>query len=295
MEINRLSFITGIERLSMGKIILDKEYSREFKLVDNSIISLSSTVGLVRNMQQDCMAVSKNGNYLMLLVADGMGGMYDGERASYLTAKIIKDFFENEEEQYLRIMDDILLNEVMKILINEITLRIGDYSGTTLSLAIILDDITYLVNIGDSRIYTLKNGIMNLETSDDSLGFERYNPKNMIDRDKLRFYRYNNIITNSIIKGTDVKINICEIDNRNYDMLCLTTDGINDILREEEIEMMVSTGKRAYEITELSKSREIDRVSIEDTDIYKNSDFGSIVKPGMDNASAIIYRKKIKR
>ena len=39
MDKNKISFITGIQKISLGRIILDKEYSKNFKLLDGSEIS----------------------------------------------------------------------------------------------------------------------------------------------------------------------------------------------------------------------------------------------------------------
>ena len=295
MDKNKISFITGIQKISLGRIILDKEYSKNFKLLDGSEISLSSTIGLDREYQQDSIAVALNDNYKMMLVADGMGGMYNGEEASYYTAQAIKKFFLNEEKKYLRILDIVLLEEVIYLLIDEITRRINSESGTTLSLAIVIDDRTYIVNIGDSRIYSIKNGILRLETFDDSEGFFRYKPKNSYDRDKLRFYRYNNIVTNSIIRDAPINLKIMEIENNSYDSLCLMTDGVSDILREEEIRNLLLTDDSAYKMTELSKYHEVDMVKVSDADMYKNFDFLSRIRPGKDNASVVVYKKKLVR
>lgn len=288
-----ISFMTGIDMVVDNKLVLDKEYSKKFKLVDDSEITVSSTVGLVRDHQEDSLAIATKGEYKMFLVADGMGGHKAGEIASYYTAKIIKNFFEHEDEIYLRILDDVLLNEVIYLLIDEITRKMSSESGTTLSLALVLDDRTYLVNIGDSRIYTFKDKELVLQTFDDSEAFIRYNPKSANLRDKLRFYRFNNWVTNGIIKNAIVDVNIKEISNDSYDILCLMTDGVSDILKESEIAECFSKNNPSYELTELSKNHDIDRVSIEDTDIYKDYDFVNQIDPGKDNASAIVYKKKV--
>ena len=46
-------------------------------------------------------------------------------------------------------------------------------------------------------------------------------------------------------------------------------------------------------MTELSKNHVVDKVSIEDTDIYKDYDFVRQIEPGKDNASAIVYKKRV--
>ena len=152
----------------------------------------------------------------------------------------------------------------------------------------VLDDVTYIVNIGDSRIYSLNNNTFRFITKDDSEGFDRFNPRNRQDRDKLRFYRYNNLITNCIMKNALIKLNIKEIYNDKYDSLCILTDGVSDILKEKEIKECLKKEKSAYLLTELSKYHQIEvNKEIEnDTDDYLKK-----IYPGCDNASAIVYKK----
>ena len=208
---DNLVFMTDMKIIDNKKIVLDKEYSQVFKLSDNSEISISSTVGLTRCEQEDSLLVITKGKYILMLVADGMGGLNNGEGASYSLVNTIKKYFSYEKEEYLRILDDILLEEVMYLIIEDVVSKIRCDSGTTLSMALVLDDVTYIVNIGDSRIYSLNNNTLRFITKDDSEGFDRFNPRNRQDRDKLRFYRYNNLITNCIMKNALIKLNIKEI------------------------------------------------------------------------------------
>ena len=285
MGVINLSFLTKKEELTNGRIFLDKEYCREFRLNDDSIISLSSTVGLIRDSQQDSMAISVNDDYLLLLLADGMGGTYSGEVASYYTTKIIKDFFEYEDSENLKMIDEISLNEVLYTIIYEINRKIPYNSGSTLSFALITPYDTYLINIGDSRIYSVKNNMMKLESYDDSVSFEKYKPLNYNDRDKLRFYKNNNQITNCIMKGSFPRIRVKRIDNNSYDMLCLLSDGVSDILTELKIRESLLNDNSAYLLTELSKTENSENYELDDDNFF------SSITSGKDNASSIVYKK----
>lgn len=285
MGVINLSFLTKREELLDDRILLEKEYSKEFRLKDQSIISLSSTVGLIRDNQQDSMAISVNDDYLLLLLADGMGGGYLGEVASYYTTKIIKDFFEYEDRENLKKIDEESLTEVLYTVIYEINRRIPYNSGTTLSFALITPDSTYLINIGDSRIYSLKDDLMKLESYDDSVSFEKYRPLNDYERDKLRFYKNNNQITNCIMKGSFPRIRVKKIDNNSYDILCLLSDGISDILSEFKICECLFNNNSAYLLTELSKTENSENYELDDDNFF------SSITLGKDNASSIVYKK----
>jgi len=265
-----LSFITNKEKLNDGKIILEKEYSKNFKLIDDSIISISSTTGLIKDNQQDSIAISINENYILLLLADGIGGLHNGEIASYYTTKIIKDFFEYEDKENLENLDEQILTEVLYTIVYEINRNIPYDSGSTLSFALICPEKTFIINIGDSRIYTTKNNEINLESYDDSLAFDIYQPKNTKERERLRFYKKNNQITNFIMKGNIPKIRVKKIDNINYDILCLLTDGVSDILTENQIRDCLYQKDSAYLLTELSKHNNYEYLFLKIKISFKN-------------------------
>ena len=58
---DNLVFMTDMKIVDNKKIVLDKEYSKVFKLSDNSEISISSTVGLTRREQEDSLLVITKG------------------------------------------------------------------------------------------------------------------------------------------------------------------------------------------------------------------------------------------
>ncbi len=283
-----LSYITKAKTFQDGHFVLEKDYSKKFRLKDGSSIEVASTVGLIRENQQDSLAISINDNFKLLLLADGMGGMKEGEKASYYTVKIIKDLFEYENGEYLNNITKEKLQEVLFNIVYEIKHYLGDQSGTTLVFALICKDKTYVVSIGDSRIYTIEDGVINLITYDDSVSFEQFRPFTSYERDRLRFYVHNNRITNSIDKYTIPRINVSELDNYRYDTICLMSDGISDLLQENTIRECLVNKNSASNLIKLTKSGPIPYNE------YPSSTFYDYLNLGKDNASTIVYKKKRK-
>mgnify|MGYP003305065126 CR=1 FL=1 len=100
---NKISYITPKIEFLSKKIILDESYSQEFQLSDGNYIEVASDIGKRKN-QQDSLTIAENNGYVLLLVADGVGGFENGELASYTTANIINKWFMSEYEDTLKIL-----------------------------------------------------------------------------------------------------------------------------------------------------------------------------------------------
>lgn len=286
MKINKLSFITPIEKIADKKIVLQKSYTLDYQLPKGISLSIASNIGN-RDSQQDCIAITSNGKYTLLLVSDGIGGMEEGEQASYSTAKIIKKWLETEEKEVLKKLNEKTLEDILNALMYLISTNIPKLSGATLNMSIICPDKTLIVNIGDSRTYTIKNGKITLRTKDDSLVFKKFNPQTETDRNRLRFHKDNNILTNSITRDAFPTIRITSIKNEDYDIICHVTDGVTDFLPEHLISSYSKLSNPASVLV---------RKSTKGIPIYNYTDDKELkkcIEPGEDNATAIVYTKKL--
>lgn len=286
MRGQKISFFTPYEYFDKNKLMLSKSYSQKLKINNNDIIYIASNYGR-RDNQQDCIAIAQNNEYLLLLVADGMGGLSNGEIASYITAKIIKKWFETEDIKSLKYLDEKTFEDVLNALIYLISNKLPEESGSTLNMSIIGPTKTLIANVGDSRTYIVKDNKIILKTTDDSLVFYKYKPTTSEQRDKLRFHKKNNIITNSIAKHIFPNIKITSIDNKEYDIICHLTDGITDFLTEKEIDFYLEKNNPAHKLVKTSITKEPISSNI------KDKNFNSKIYPGSDNSSAIVYSKKL--
>lgn len=285
MKVNKISFITPIKELYEKTIVLEKKYSQKFKLSNGTELSLCSDQGKRKN-QEDCIAIAEKNEYLLLLVADGMGGMSHGEIASYTTAKIIKKWLDSEDKNSLKLLDAKNLEDVLNALMYIISINIPINSGSTLNMSIIGPNETLIANVGDSRTYIIKDGKLSLVTKDDSVVFKKYNPQTTEEREKLRFHKKNNIITNAINKNAFSNIKITTLNNNDYDVLCHLTDGVSDFLSESLIQTYIQGDNPASLLVNNSTK------GIPINSDYIDDEFRNQIYPGEDNATAIVYTKK---
>lgn len=135
-------------------------------------------IGSTRKNNQDSFCVlrgrgSAQGNVLMAVVCDGMGGLYKGEVASGTVVTAFSDWFTNDlplriRECSMRQMADIWMEMLYGL--NE---RLRDYGrmrdiqvGTTFSGLFLMGTQYLWVHVGDSRIYLLREGDMRQLTTD---------------------------------------------------------------------------------------------------------------------------------
>ncbi len=132
------------------------------------IASASTDIGIVKKTNQDSAAVkgiTVDGKKCVLgILCDGVGGLQMGEIAS---ATMVRAFARWMTERMPYLAADGITEEVIKnewaALISEYNDKIMAYGrehkaslGTTLAVLLLVDDKYYIVNIGDSRVYEIR-------------------------------------------------------------------------------------------------------------------------------------------
>ena len=90
------------------------------------------------------------------ILADGMGGMENGKRASETASQVFLEAYKSSVDEFCDIKSQLLyaVNEA-----NEAVKKI-DGAGTTLCAVVIKDWLLHWVSVGDSRIYLYRNGTL---------------------------------------------------------------------------------------------------------------------------------------
>lgn len=258
----------------------------------------------VREMQQDAVLIMKHPSiqdFNMMVVADGMGGEENGEKASKTTIEEISKWFENIDETYMIDGDVKSLKEEMNRKIRDISIKVHDKypdGGTTLVCAIIKDGEAIIANVGDSRAYKIKDRKIKRITEDHSWAkviYEKKYKEEGFKLDDMRFFKKSNLIYQNIgLKN--VKPDFYYLKSSEYDALLLCSDGVYGILGANGIKKVFADDKVPKE----KKASELVRVSTNyDPKYYKysrakeyvvsNEQFDDSNEPAKDNASTAIY------
>lgn len=194
-------------------------------------VSMATDIGLVRSLNEDSMLVLDNHTYI---VADGMGGHAAGEVASKLlvdtAAEILssKGFFDESglkhvvEETNSRILAKTENNENMKGM------------GTTATMLHIEGNTGFWAHVGDSRIYILRNGILEQVTRDHSLVSDLVS-NGSITPEEAKTHPKKNLLMRAVGVDEDVVIDTGVLPLNPGDRLLLCTDGLTNMVDTAEI------------------------------------------------------------
>lgn len=197
----------------------------------------ATDVGKVRKVNQDTVFCSTEpvGNLPNLfIVADGMGGHKAGDLASRLTVETVVDMVQSLEDS-----DPITLMGRAIHRANEVVLgkarEAEEFNGmgTTVVVSCIKDGMLYVANVGDSRLYVINKEISQI-TRDHSL-VEELVSMGQLDRKEARTNKNKNIITRAVGGMKVVMVDYFEIQLEEKDMILMCTDGLTNMVEDEEI------------------------------------------------------------
>ena len=187
--------------------------------------------GRVRDTNEDSALAKINafGNVL-LIVADGMGGAAKGE---YASNKVVKTF----ETEFLNLEKELVTEKQITKWINKNIVKINkqifakankdkEYHGmgTTLSLCMIVKDLLVTAQIGDSRIYEIKDNKL-VQISDDQTYAAYLLHENKISPEEAKIHKDRHKLTNAL--GTKSVVNV-DIKSFPYEgeKILLCSDGL---------------------------------------------------------------------
>ena len=201
---------------------------------------------MIRSGNEDNFAVDANGARGIFIVADGMGGHAAGEVASEMAVQIIQRELShvvdlgNEEVQRLvaatlrkanRAIHDRTLTEVDK-----------QGMGTTASVLLVSGTRYLIGQVGDSRIYLMRDGTLSQLTKDHSYVQEQVDA-GFLTPEQARYHPYSNVITRCVGASPDVEPDTYRGEMRNGDIFLVASDGLTGMVDDRRLGQLL--GSRA--------------------------------------------------
>lgn len=196
--------------------------------------------GLMRENNEDSFIVEESDRFSLYAVADGMGGHKAGEVASSIAIDTVKEIFKkncgkNDFKAPSFIIESI---EAANGRIRKEALNKEECSGmgTTISMAVVdlLLNIAYIGNVGDSRVYILRNDEITQITEDHTYVNELLK-EGKITPEEAKHHPKRNVITRAVGSEEYVQADIFEIELFDNDVILLCTDGLTTHLTDEKI------------------------------------------------------------
>ncbi|MBR4864901.1 MAG: Stp1/IreP family PP2C-type Ser/Thr phosphatase [Oscillospiraceae bacterium] len=197
--------------------------------------------GCVRTQNQDAYQLETlNKNTLLCVVCDGMGGAKSGNVASSLAVDV---FAQEVKRSWKSDMKQDELDQMLQGAVKLANFTVFDQSkqfdefsgmGTTLVAVLVHGKYATIVNVGDSRCYCVHKDGVSLLTTDHSV-VQLMIQRGELTPDQARSFPGKNLITRAIGTETVVTPDIFHKKLENNDCLLLCTDGLSNLVDEQEI------------------------------------------------------------
>lgn len=199
-----------------------------------------SDIGRTRDKNQDAFYISKENELQLYIVADGMGGHRCGELASSMALEIVKESFLNSVEKLnkknnvIRLIKESIEKANINIYLKSLEREEWKGMGTTITLAYIFKDRILIGHVGDSRAYIVEDGILRQLTEDHSYINELIK-NGTITKEEAKSHPKKNMITRAVGSSSTIEVDIIEEKYKLGDTLIICSDGLFNMLDEDEI------------------------------------------------------------
>jgi len=215
-----------------------------------------SDVGLKRKNNEDYFAMDNSTG--LYIVADGMGGHLAGEVASRVCVQIIQknvNNWININSPATEIFDfpDMTLSErgnylsssikLANRVIYEMSQEYTEYKGmgTTIVILAVMPSTIIAANVGDSRIYLIRGDSMEPLSKEHSMVAEQLEI-GLISEEEAKVSPLRHILTRNLGSSDTVDPDVFEIEHINNDRFLLCTDGLTDLVSDNEILRIIKNG-----------------------------------------------------
>lgn len=205
--------------------------------------------GRLRSHNEDCIVLQPEIGLVVL--ADGMGGHNAGEVASRVAVDVVVRHCVNalaaapdpaaghDPEACSHELHGAI--EAANTAIHEMARHHPEYAGmgSTVVAALFQDGALCVAHVGDSRLYRLRDGRLELLTGDHSVVQELLN-RGLLTPEQARQSASKNLVTRALGVEARVQIDIGAHATGPGDLYLLCSDGLNDVLTDMQIEHLLA-------------------------------------------------------
>ncbi len=226
-------------------------------------------VGKKRKANEDSLFLDDRAG--LYIVADGMGGHQAGEVASKVAVETIRDYMARfkgtDPVEELVDTDETLSKEANRLLSGILLANKGVYDisrnklayrgmGSTVSAVYLNEAMLAAANVGDSPIYLIHNGHIELLSVMHTV-FAEHSALDPVGAQMLG-ERFRHMLTRAVGINEFVEPDICEIQVFEGDILAICSDGLTDKVSPEEILVVVEREqpeKACHSLVEMANER----------------------------------------
>lgn len=180
--------------------------------------------------------------YGLFVIADGMGGHANGQDASRLAIQtiiehILPRLIKNPTDEYAKLLVESI--QQANLAVHQRNIEQNGDMGTTVTGALVVDNVAYVANVGDSRtyLYRASDGLKKI-TNDHSVVASLVEA-GIIKPDDIYTHPKRNHIYRSLGEKPIVEVDLFTVPLQEGDKLLLCSDGLWDMVRDPKIEDLI--------------------------------------------------------
>lgn len=214
-------------------------------------VQLSDT-GRVREHNED--AVGGNADAGLVVLADGMGGYNAGEVASGIAVRTVLELVPQACEREIRGATDPETSLMRQtIILRDAIARANrvihqtaqtqpqcEGMGTTIVACLFHDNRVSIAHVGDSRLYRFRRNRFEQLTMDHSL-LQELVDRGFYSQEEAARSTNRNYVTRALGVEPTVQVEVQELEVLPGDVYLLCSDGLSDMVEDEDIHLTIST------------------------------------------------------
>lgn len=205
-------------------------------------VGARSHVGMVRSGNEDNFFAEADERRGIFMVADGMGGHAAGEVASEMAVQIVSQgiggLVSATEADAPRLLEASLKAANRAIYDRMLAEPDKQGMGTTASVLLLSDEGFLIGQIGDSRIYLLRDGTLMQLTKDHSYVQEQVDA-GLLTPEQARNHPYSNVITRCVGSHEDVDVDLFAGEPMTGDVFLVASDGLTGMVDDHRLQQLL--------------------------------------------------------
>lgn len=197
---------------------------------------------MVRSGNEDSFFAEANAHRGVFMVADGMGGHAAGEVASEMAVQIVaRALLQLESVVQPDAVDRTAqsLRDANRAIYDRMLAENDKQGMGTTASVLLMSDGRYLIGqIGDSRIYMLRDGALIQLTKDHSYVQEQVDA-GLLTPEQARYHPYSNVITRCVGAGESVEPDLYAGEVKPGDVFLVASDGLTGMVDDRRLQQIL--------------------------------------------------------
>jgi PPM family protein phosphatase len=189
-----------------------------------------------REENQDSYFIHPGGKVFSFGIADGAGGHQFGKHASELTVQALKSEFKSNIDDsidYIKRLVEKKIEQVNAYIFEEGSKR-NITMATTLSLLVYAQEQMLISNVGDTKVFLIRDGGIFCLSAVHTLAYQEYE-QGKITAEQLENHQFKHVLTKSIGGARETSPAVSVEKTCENDVFLICSDGLYNYVGEDEL------------------------------------------------------------